>query len=154
MRKGKKISKPIPSETIIEDSEHESDAENPVLNETVISSTTSTHEILDIQPKKLLPYLRKFDPNVFKLLSFPLVLTSEVTDFSEIISNLVHATQAKMEEVERLSPETLIFLLTELNQQAENCSTNNQRKNVINTVDSLLESVCSHINTILDGYKV
>lgn len=105
-----------------------------------------------IQPKALLPYLRRLDPQVFNFVKYPLNLTKEQVDFTGIMLNISNATQSEvtMKSIESFTAETLSFLLIEIKQQASD-KTN---KLDILSIPDLLPSLCSHMDIITNNGKV
>lgn len=102
----------------------------------------------DIQPKKIGPYLRRFDKSVFLLLRYPLRCDeNERVDFSNILGNLSSVSQNpdRIVEVEKFNPETLVLLLTEL----KNHLTDDKLGLNILSIKNVLKYICQHINTIV-----
>ncbi|ODM88226.1 Fanconi anemia group D2 protein [Orchesella cincta] len=149
--KGTKKSSKKKARREVSDSESDDDEETSVLVTKKVTSKVNLDE--DIQPKKILPHLRRFDSKVFQLLRCPLncePTDPEKRDFSRLLSDLSCVSQNPnlIKEVEKFNPDSLSLLLLELKNQAsdERCKLD------ILSVKKLLKYVCKHINSIIE-YK-
>ncbi|CAL8096504.1 unnamed protein product [Orchesella dallaii] len=106
----------------------------------------------DIQPKKILPHLRRFDIQVFQLLRCPLncqASDSDYLDFSNILADLSCVSQNPhvIKRVEMFNPDSLALLLLELRDQV-----NDERcKLDILSIKNLLKYICKHISSIVEN---
>lgn len=100
----------------------------------------------EIQPKKLTAYLRRFDEAVFQLLRYPIRSDENEINFSNVLVDLTTVSQSEtaMNNLQKVNPETLILILTELKQQIND--EGSQLK--ILGVKKILKYICTHINNI------
>jgi hypothetical protein len=105
-----------------------------------------------IQPKLIHPHVRRLDPAVFSLMKYPLKISKVLVDFSVILHDLSNATQSTrvMNDVEKFSPEALAFILIEIQQHV----TDNKEKVDVLSVNDYLASLCTHVETIAEWFKV